>query len=147
MTWFYAGSSYYGSGKVVLQSGDMHIYDEAAGNGTNITGTSESEVLKEFNNPIYGDEPEPEHEYEATDKLHSHSGKDNDDQYQKLERKFENPIYGNEDDENLNNPIPGHESNIDCDQVGNVYHTLELSEQDRQQSLDMDTVNRQLRLL
>ena len=136
MTWYiYAGSttnSCYGSGKVVLRSGDMHIYDEAAGNGTNIIGTSESEVVKEFNNPIYGDEPESEHEYEATDKFHSGSRKDNDDQYQELERKFENPIYGDEDDEKLNNPIPAHESNIDYDQVGNVYHTLE-SEQDRQQ--------------
>ena len=109
------------------------MYDEAAGNGAHktSTGTSGSETLKEFNNPIYGDDPELEYEYETTDKTHSDS-KDHSDQYQELERKFENPIYGDEDDGNLNNPIPVHESNIDYDQVGNVYHTLE-SEQDRQQ--------------
>ena len=114
-----------------MRSGDVHIYDEAAGNRAHKTGTSGSETLKEFNNPIYGDDPELEHKYETTDKVHSGS-KDHSDQYQELERKFENPIYGDEDDGNLNNPIPVHESNIDYDQVGNVYHTLE-SEQDRQQ--------------
>ncbi len=95
--------------------------------------TSGSETLKEFNNPIYGDDPELKHEYETTPKSNSGS-KDHSasDEYQELERKFENPIYGDEDDGNLSNPIPVHESNIDYDQVGNVYHTLE-SEQDRQQ--------------
>lgn len=124
-------SNFDSSRKVVLRSGDVHIYDEAAGNGANKTGTSGSEILKEFNNPIYGDDPELEHKYETTDELHSGS-KDHSDQYQELERKFENPIYGDEDDDNLNDPIPAHESNIDYDQVGNVYHTLE-SEQDRKQ--------------
>ena len=126
----YAGSATnnFDSSKVVLQSGDVHIYDEAAGNGANKSG---SEILKEFNNPIYGDDPELEREYEATDRAHS-SSKDHSDQYQELERKFDNPIYGDEDDGNFNNPIPVHESNIDYDQVGNVYHTLE-SEEDRQQ--------------
>ena len=129
----YAGSTSnnFDSSKVVLQSGDVHIYDEAAGNGAHKVGTSGSEILKEFNNPIYGDDPELEHEYEATDRAHS-SSKDHSDQYQELERKFENPIYGDEDDGNFNNPIPAHESNIDYDQVGNVYHTLE-SEEERQQ--------------
>ena len=125
----YAGSTTnnFDSSKVVLQSGDVHIYDDAAGNGDNKVG---SEILKEFNNPIYGDDPE--HEYETAIKAHSSSKEDHSDQYQELERKFENPIYGVEDDEKLDNPIPVHESNIDYDQVGNVYHTLE-SEQDRQQ--------------
>ena len=86
-------------------------------------GTSGSETIKEFNNPIYGDDPELK---QVTDDGHS----DSKDQYQELERKFENPIYGDEDDGNLNNAIPAHP--IEYDQVGNVYHTLE-SEQERQQ--------------
>ena len=107
----------------VLYYTGVCIYDEASGNEAYKTGTSGSETMKEFNNPIYGDDPELK---QVRDDGHS----DSKDQYQELEWKFENPIYGDEDAGNLNNVIPAHP--IEYDQVGNVYHTLE-SEQERQQ--------------
>ena len=148
------GTAYdnFNSSRVLLESGDIHVYEEAA---EDQAGRSGSETLNKFNNALYGVDHETkklEHEYESTDQVHS-SSRDNSDQYQEFERKFENPIYGGEDDEIVNNtehefknpiygdednggylndPIPAHERDIDYNQVGNVYHTLE-SNWERQQ--------------
>ena len=101
------------------------------------TSTGGSEIVKEFDNPVYGaavTELEYEHECE-TDKARSEVTYSNQDQESDSERKFVNPIYGDDDGDNshtqnanFNSAIPEHD-NTDYDQVGNIYHTLESKEE------------------
>ena len=92
------------SNQVVSKGGQVPIYEEADVNRKgHKSDTGGSETLKQFNNPIYGDddnvaELELEHEYETTDQARSKTvrNKHEQGQYSELERKFENPIYGDD---------------------------------------------------
>ena len=143
----------FNSSQVVLHNTDIPVYAEANDVKDHNTETGNYETVKEFKNPIYGDDDddddedkvvsELQHEYETADEVRSKSKTDHQfhsdsDQDEELERKFENPIYGDDLYDGIENltvavPLPqASGGTVDYDQIGHIYHTLE-SEQEREQ--------------